>query len=63
MKKIWKVILIIALVLAVLGAAAAAVGYFTGAATERMIEVVIGGRDTLELMLRLLREQLTAIFK
>ena len=43
MRKIWRVILVIALVLAVLGAAAAAVGYFTGASTDRMIEIVFGG--------------------
>lgn len=62
MRKIWRVILVIALVLAVLGAAAAAVGYFTGASTDRMIEIVFGGRDTLKLMLRLLKEQLSSIF-
>ena len=62
MRKIWRVILVIALVLGVLGAAAAAVGYFTGASTERMIEIVFGGRDTLKLMLRLLKEQLSSIF-
>ena len=61
MRKIWRVILVIALVLAVLGAAAAAVGYFTGASTDRMIEIVFGGRDTLKLMLRLLKEQLSSI--
>ena len=62
MKNIWRVVLILVLVLLVLGAAAIAVGALTGGSLERMIELVFGGRETLELMLRLLKEQLAAIF-
>ncbi len=62
MKAIWKVIALIALALIVLGAVCAAIGYFTGGSVERMIEVFFGSRETFELVLQLLREELASIF-
>lgn len=62
MKKVWKVILIVCLVLVVLGVVCAAVGWLTGASTDRMIEVLFGGREMLELILKTLRDELASIF-
>lgn len=62
MRKLWKIIGAIALVLVVIGAVLAAVGCLTGASTERMIELVFGGREALDLILQVLKEELAAIF-
>ena len=62
MKRVWKVILIAALVLMVLGAVCAAVGWLTGASNERMIEVLFGGREMFDLIIKTLWDELAGIF-
>ncbi len=61
MKHIWKLVLIIVLVLIVLGTACAVIGLFTGASVERMIEVFFGSRETFELAIDLLKQELASI--
>ena len=61
MKQIWKLVLIVVLVLIVLGVACAVIGLFTGASVERMIEVFFGSRETFELTIELLRQELANI--
>lgn len=58
MKHIWKIVLIIVLILIVLGAACAVIGLFTGASVERMIEVFFGSRETFDLVIEMLRQEL-----
>ena len=62
MKNAWKVILIIAAVLLGLGIIAGAAGLLTGASPDRMIEVVFGGREALELLISVLKDELASIF-
>ena len=61
MKHIWKLVLIIVLVLIVLGTACAVIGLFTGASVERVIEVFFGSRETFELAIDLLKQELASI--
>ena len=63
MARAWKIILTVVLVLVILGVVLGAIGYFTGGSVDRMIEVVFGGREGLDLMLSVLRQQLSEIFK
>ena len=63
MARAWKIILIVVVALAILGVVLGAIGYFTGGSVDRMIEIVFGGRETLDLMLSVLRQQLAEIFK
>ena len=62
MRHIWKLVLLVALVMLVLGAACAAIGLLTGASVERMIEVFFGSRETFDLALQLLRDELSSLF-
>lgn len=62
MKKIWKIILIIVLLLVALGVVSAVIGLLTGASVERMIEVFFGSRETFDLVIQLLREELSQMF-
>ena len=59
MRHIWKFVLITALVMLALGAGCAITGVLTGASVERMIEVFFGSRETFELAIQLLREELS----
>lgn len=59
MKQIWKIVLMIVLALIMLGAVCAVIGLFTGASVERMIEVFFGSRETFDLTIDLLRQELT----
>ena len=63
MARAWKIILIVVMALAILGVVLGAIGSFTGGSVDRMIEIVFGGRETLDLMLSVLRQQLAEIFK
>lgn len=63
MARAWKIILTVVLVLVILGVVLGAIGYFTGGSVDRMIEVVFGGREALDLMLSVLKQQLAEIFK
>ena len=63
MARAWKIILTVVLVLVILGVVLGAIGYFTGGSVDRMIEVVFGGREALDLMLSVLKQQLSEIFK
>ena len=63
MARAWKIILIVVMALAILGVVLGAIGYFTGGSVDRVIEIVFGGRETLDLMLSVLRQQLAEIFK
>lgn len=62
MRHIWRLVLITALVMVSFGAVCAVIGILTGASTERMIEVFFGSRETFELTIRLLRDELTGLF-
>jgi hypothetical protein len=62
MKKIWKVIAIIALALLVLSAAVAAIGLFTGGSVNRMIEVLFGSRETFDMMVDILKQEIGKMF-
>jgi len=62
MRSVWKAVVITVLALIVLGAGCAAVGVLTGASVERMIEVFFGDRESFELVLELLREEMTHLF-
>jgi len=62
MSIIWKVVIILAIVLLVLGIAASAVGYLTGASVDRMAEVRFGGWDSIETFLTMLRDSLAQLF-
>lgn len=61
MKQIWNTVLIIVLTLIVLGAVSAMIGLFTGASVERMIEVLFGSRETFDLTIEMLRQELLNI--
>lgn len=61
MKQIWKIVLIAVLILIVLGMVCAAIGLFTGASVERMIEIFFGSRETFELAIDLIRQELANI--
>lgn len=61
MSKIWKIVSTAALVLIVIGAVLACVGLVTGASTDRMIELIFGGREALELILQVLKDELGSI--
>lgn len=61
MKHIWKLVLIASFILLVAGAAGAVIGLLTGASVERMIEVFFGSREGFDLVLQLLREELTGL--
>ena len=63
MARAWKIILTVVVVLVILGVVLGAIGYFTGGSVDRMIEVVFGGREALDLMLSVLKQQLAEIFK
>lgn len=63
MSKAWKIAGTAVLVLVVIGAILAAVGCLTGASTDRIIEMVFGGREALDLIIQVLKEELAAIFK
>lgn len=62
MRHIWRLVLIIVLVMVSLGAGCAVIGILTGASTERMIELFFGSRETFELTIQLLREELAGLF-
>lgn len=62
MARAWKIVLTLVIALVVLGIVLMAIGYFTGGSVERMIEVVFGGRESLELMLDILKRELGEIF-
>lgn len=63
MSKIWKVIVILAIVLLGLGIASSAVGYLTGASFDRMAEVRFGGWDNVTTFLTVLRDGFAELFK
>ena len=58
MKAVWKSVLIISLILVLLGMLAGIVGLASGGSGERMIDVFFGSRESLEMILRVLREDL-----
>ncbi len=62
MKVIWKIVGIAVLALVVLGAVCGAVGYFTGGSVERMVEIFFGSREGLDLVIKLLKDELAAMF-
>ena len=61
MKVVWKSVLIISLILVLLGMLAGIVGLATGGSAWRMVDVFFGSRESLEMMLRVLREELLAL--
>lgn len=61
MKVVWKTVLIITLVLVLLGMLAGIVGLATGGSVERMIDVFFGSRESFEMILRALREDLMGL--
>ena len=58
MKQIWKAVLIVVLILMALGAVSAVIGLFTGASVERMIEVFFGSRETFDMTIEILKQEL-----
>jgi len=62
MKRTWKIILIITASAASLGILLFCAGLLTGASTDRIVEVVFGGREMLDLLLQTLRDELASIF-
>ena len=58
MKVVWKSVLIISLILVLVGMLAGIVGLASGGSTERMIDVFFGSRESLEMIFRVLREDL-----
>lgn len=61
MKRIWNIVLITALALIVLGAVSAMIGLFTGASVERMIELFFGSRETFDLTIEMLKQELMGL--
>ena len=61
MKTVWKSVLIISLILVLLGMLAGIVGLASGGSAARMIDVFFGSRESLEMILRVLREELLAL--
>ena len=62
MKNAWKIILIITISAAALGILAFCAGLLTGASTDRIIEVVFGGREMLDLLIQTLKEEFSTMF-
>lgn len=62
MSHIWRLVFITTLVMVSFGAVCAVAGLLTGASIERMIEVFFGSRETFELTIQLLRDELTGLF-
>ena len=62
MSKVWKIVLAAAAVLFATGVVLGLAGWFTGASTTRMIEVVFGSREALDLILQVLKQELSAVF-
>ena len=58
MKTVWKSVLIISLILVLVGMLAGIVGLASGGSGGRMIDVFFGSRESLEMILRVLREDL-----
>lgn len=58
MKKVWRVIVLVVLVLAVAGIVCGAIGLLTGASLDRMVENVFGGYEALNMILDVLMEEL-----
>ena len=61
MKAVWKLVLIVSLILVLLGMLAGIVGLASGGSLERMIDVFFGSRESFEMILRVLREELTGL--
>lgn len=63
MKTVWRIVIVIAAALLILGIVAAAIGYFTGGSAERMIETLFGSREVFSLTLELLRDEAMAVLE
>ena len=61
MKTVWRIVIVIAAALLILGIVAAAIGYFTGGSAERMIETLFGSREVFGLTLELLRDEAASV--
>ena len=55
MKKVWKVVGIIMLVLVVAGIVSGGIGLLTGASLDRMVENVFGGWDVVNMVIDSIR--------
>lgn len=55
MKKVWKIVGIIMLVLVVAGIVSAGIGLLTGASLNRMVENVFGGWDVVNMVIDSIR--------
>ena len=55
MKKVWKVVGIIMLVLVVAGIVSGGIGLLTGASLDRMVENVFGGWDNVNMVIDSIR--------
>lgn len=62
MKKIWNIVLTIAAAALGLGIVCLLVGSFTGGSLDRMVELIFGGPEGLDLVLDLLKSQFNGIF-
>lgn len=62
MKRIWNIVLTIAAAALGFGIVCLLVGSFTGGSVDRMIELIFGGREGLDLVLDLLKSQLGGMF-
>lgn len=62
MSHIWRFVFITTAVMVSLGVVGVVAGLLTGASIERMIEIFFGSRETFELTIRLLQEELTGLF-
>lgn len=58
MKAVWKSVLIISLILVLLGMLAGIVGLASGGSAGRMIDVFFGNRESFEMILRVLGEEM-----
>ena len=63
MKTVWRIVIVIAAALLILGIVAAAIGYFTGGSAERMIETLFGSREVFGMTLELLRAEAMAVLE
>lgn len=62
MSKAWKIVGTIVLALAIAGIISAGIGLITGASIDRMVELIFGGWETLEMIVEALQQEIGEIF-
>ena len=62
MRKIWNIVLTLAAILLGLGVVCLLVGAFTGGSPERMVNLIFGGPEGLQMLFDLIKTEISNIF-